>query len=136
MSVARGEPHATLEALPLVALDRDRVPGQALDRACWEFEFYVTGHGVDPRLVQSLAQRARSFCAQPLERKLQIAMSRAGRARRGYFPVGGELTSGRPDRKEGASAASWVLRIRACSPAGPCMGAIAFPTCPGSGSRC
>jgi isopenicillin N synthase-like dioxygenase len=28
-------------------------------------------------------------------------MSRGGRAWRGYFPVGGELTSGRPDLKEG-----------------------------------
>src|SRR6185437_3609176 len=33
--------------------------------------------------------------------KLQIAMARGGRAWRGYFPVGGELTSGRPDQKEG-----------------------------------
>jgi isopenicillin N synthase-like dioxygenase len=32
---------------------------------------------------------------------MQIAMSRGGRAWRRYFPVGGELTSGRPDRKEG-----------------------------------
>jgi isopenicillin N synthase-like dioxygenase len=32
---------------------------------------------------------------------MRIAMSRAGRAWRGYFPVGGELTSGKPDRKEG-----------------------------------
>ena len=28
-------------------------------------------------------------------------MARGGRAWRGYFPVGGELTSGRPDQKEG-----------------------------------
>ena len=28
-------------------------------------------------------------------------MSRGGRAWRGWFPVGGELTSGRADRKEG-----------------------------------
>jgi isopenicillin N synthase-like dioxygenase len=28
-------------------------------------------------------------------------MSRGGRAWRGYFPVGGELTSGDPDMKEG-----------------------------------
>src|SRR5260370_19631362 len=30
-----------------------------------------------------------------------IAMERGGRAWRGYFPVGGELTSGKPDLKEG-----------------------------------
>ena len=28
-------------------------------------------------------------------------MARGGRAWRGYFPVGGELTSGQPDLKEG-----------------------------------
>ena len=28
-------------------------------------------------------------------------MSRGGRAWRGYFPVGDELTSGKPDQKEG-----------------------------------
>jgi isopenicillin N synthase-like dioxygenase len=32
---------------------------------------------------------------------MNIAMARGGRAWRGYFPVGGELTSGRPDRKQG-----------------------------------
>ena len=32
---------------------------------------------------------------------MQIHMSRGGRAWRGYFPVGGELTSGQPDLKEG-----------------------------------
>src|ERR1044072_3444292 len=31
----------------------------------------------------------------------EIAMSRGGRAWRGYFPLGGELTSGQPDLKEG-----------------------------------
>ena len=37
-------------------------------------------------------------------------MARGGRAWRGYFPVGGELTSGRPDRKEGH-----LLRRRAAA---------------------
>ena len=34
-------------------------------------------------------------------RRPTIAMARGGRAWRGWFPVGGELTSGVPDRKEG-----------------------------------
>jgi isopenicillin N synthase-like dioxygenase len=37
----------------------------------------------------------------PEARKLEIAMARGGRAWRGYFPIGGELTSGMPDLKEG-----------------------------------
>jgi isopenicillin N synthase-like dioxygenase len=44
---------------------------------------------------------AASFFALPLEQKLAIAMVNGGPAWRGYFPVDGELTSGRPDRKEG-----------------------------------
>src|SRR5262249_25379976 len=41
------------------------------------------------------------FFQQPLEQKMEISMSRGGRAWRGYFPIGGELTSGQPDLKEG-----------------------------------
>jgi isopenicillin N synthase-like dioxygenase len=73
-----------------------------LDHACAEFGFfYVTGHGVDPSLVLALQKLAQQFFALPVEEKLEIAMARGGRAWRGYFPLGGELTSGRPDRKEG-----------------------------------
>lgn len=63
--------------------------------------FYVTGHGVPATLLADLAAAAAEFFALPLEGKLQIAMERGGRAWRGYFPVGGELTSGQPDLKEG-----------------------------------
>jgi isopenicillin N synthase-like dioxygenase len=73
-----------------------------LDHACAEFGFfYVTGHGVDPAPVLALQKLAQQFFALPVEEKLEIAMTRGGRAWRGYFPLGGELTSGRPDRKEG-----------------------------------
>src|SRR5580704_7040794 len=76
--------------------------GPALDRACREFGFfYAIGHGVSPALPARLMTLARTFFALPLEQKLAIEMARGGRAWRGYFPVDGELTSGRPDRKEG-----------------------------------
>jgi isopenicillin N synthase-like dioxygenase len=76
--------------------------GAALDRACCGFGFfYVTGHGIDPALSAQMIAFARRFFALPLEQKLEIAMAHGGRAWRGYFPVDGELTSGRPDRKEG-----------------------------------
>ncbi len=79
----------------------DRI-GVELDRACAQFGFfYVTGHGVDPRLCDALQRLAARFFALPAEEKLRISMIHGGRAWRGYFPVGGELTSGRPDRKEG-----------------------------------
>lgn len=63
--------------------------------------FYALGHGVDPGLQARLHELSRYFFAQDPDTKLRIAMARGGRAWRGYFPVGGELTSGVPDQKEG-----------------------------------
>ena len=63
--------------------------------------FYVTGHTVDLGLRQRLDVLSRRFFAQPLEAKMAIRMELGGPAWRGYFPVGQELTSGKPDLKEG-----------------------------------
>ena len=63
--------------------------------------FYIVGHRVDERLQQRLEDLSRSFFDQPLQTKLETRMERGGAAWRGYFPVGGELTSGKPDLKEG-----------------------------------
>jgi isopenicillin N synthase-like dioxygenase len=80
---------------------RDHVAAQ-LDWAAAEFGFfYVVGHGVDRALIDSVMALSRKFFAWSEAEKLKIRMSLGGRAWRGYFPVGGELTSGRPDRKEG-----------------------------------
>lgn len=73
-----------------------------LDRACREHGFfYVSGHGVSEELQDRLDRAARDFFALPEVEKAGIAMARGGRAWRGWFPFEGELTSGRPDRKEG-----------------------------------
>jgi isopenicillin N synthase-like dioxygenase len=78
-----------------------RVASQ-IDKACRQVGFfYIIGHGVDAGLQQRLHAFSRAFFAQPVEVKQHIAMSRGGRAWRGYFRVGDELTSGRPDQKEG-----------------------------------
>ncbi len=75
---------------------------EQIQAACRERGFfYVTGHGVPSGLLADLADASAEFFALPLAAKLEIAMERGGRAWRGYFPVGGELTSGRPDLKEG-----------------------------------
>jgi isopenicillin N synthase-like dioxygenase len=63
--------------------------------------FYAINHGIDPALIHRLASQARTFFGQPEAAKMQIPMSAGGRAWRGYFPLGGELTSNRPDWKEG-----------------------------------
>ncbi|HEX2011733.1 MAG TPA: 2-oxoglutarate and iron-dependent oxygenase domain-containing protein [Roseateles sp.] len=63
--------------------------------------FYITGHGVAPALTARLEDLSRQFFALPESQKLRWPMSEGGRAWRGYFQAGGELTSGRPDWKEG-----------------------------------
>lgn len=81
--------------------DRDTVAAQ-IGQACRECGFfYIVGHGVDNELQQQMEQLSRQFFAQDLETKLKIRMALGGKAWRGYFPVGGELTSGKPDLKEG-----------------------------------
>ncbi len=81
--------------------ERHTVASQ-IGQACRECGFfYVVGHGVDECLQQRLEELSRQFFAQDLQTKLQIRMALGGKAWRGYFPVGGELTSGKPDLKEG-----------------------------------
>jgi isopenicillin N synthase-like dioxygenase len=78
------------------------IVGEAIDSACREMGFfYLVGHGLDPVLLDDLESLARQFFARPDSEKSEIAMARAGRAWRGWFPVGAELTSGIPDNKEG-----------------------------------
>jgi isopenicillin N synthase-like dioxygenase len=94
-------PSAASASLPVIDL---RLPGQdgALDRACSEFGFfYLVGHGIDSQLTDRLTQLSHQFFACDQADKLRIHMSKGGRAWRGYFPLGGELTSGEPDLKEG-----------------------------------
>ncbi|HUP84866.1 MAG TPA: 2-oxoglutarate and iron-dependent oxygenase domain-containing protein [Acidimicrobiales bacterium] len=90
------------DEIPVIDLSDVDVAAPAIDRACRETGFfYVVGHGVDPALGQRLDALAREFFALPEEEKAEIAMTRGGRAWRGWFPIGGELTSGVADRKEG-----------------------------------
>lgn len=75
---------------------------RSIGEACRTFGFfYAVGHGVDPGLERRLEEASRRFFALPLHEKMEIRMERGGRAWRGYFPVGDELTSGKPDLKEG-----------------------------------
>lgn len=79
-----------------------RAVAAEIGQACRECGFfYIIGHGVDEGLQQRLEHLSRRFFAQEVESKMEIQMARGGRAWRGYFPVGGELTSGQPDLKEG-----------------------------------
>jgi isopenicillin N synthase-like dioxygenase len=91
-----------IDVAGLVAGHDDPAVGAALDRACRDMGFfYVSGHGVDDALQQRLDDAARAFFALPEATKGEISMASGGRAWRGWFPLGGELTAGRPDSKEG-----------------------------------
>ena len=63
--------------------------------------FHVVGHGIEPEVLDRLQVEARRFFDLPEAEKRKIEMARGGIAWRGWFPLRGELTSGRPDNKEG-----------------------------------
>jgi isopenicillin N synthase-like dioxygenase len=72
--------------------------------ACKEIGFfYVTNHGVSLDLCQQLFREGRHFFEQPVEKKNEVSMNNSPQNRevRGYFPLDGELTLNKPDRKEG-----------------------------------
>src|SRR5262245_51124501 len=107
---------------PLLHRTEDRYAvAEEIGSACREYGFfYIVGHAVNEGLQQQLEELSRQFFAQELETKLELQMARGGRAWRGYFPVGGELTSGQPDQKEGlyfgAELGADHLLVRAGTP--------------------
>lgn len=102
MTHAERLPIINVAALAAGDAARAAQAGDEIGRACRDLGFfYATGHGVGADTLAALAVASRRFFALPEARKMEIAMVRGGRAWRGYFPVGGELTSGRPDRKQG-----------------------------------
>lgn len=101
MTDAPGVP--IVDVAPLVTGDGDQAAvSHAIGRACRvNGFFYVAGHGVSEELQSRLDTAAHGFFDLDVETKLRIRMGLAGKAWRGYFPVGGKLTSGKPDLKEG-----------------------------------
>ncbi|MFP5488091.1 MAG: isopenicillin N synthase family dioxygenase [Acidimicrobiia bacterium] len=99
-------------ALPLIDVGALLDPGaddsavdavaREIDAACRSLGFFrITGHGISLDRFGALDAASRQFFALPDEAKAEVAMPLAGSAWRGWFPVRGEITSGRPDRKEG-----------------------------------
>lgn len=92
-----------VEHLPVIDL---RAPlaevASGLAHACETFGFfYLVNHGVDEALGLRLEALSHQFFALPEATKAAYSMAHGGRAWRGWFPLGHELTSGRPDWKEG-----------------------------------
>jgi isopenicillin N synthase-like dioxygenase len=123
-----------IDVAPLVnhTEDRARTAAQIGTACCESGFFYVVNHGVDELLCRRLEALSREFFAQSELQKMQIAMSRGGRAWRGYFPVGRELTSGQPDRKEGLYFGAELAVDHPAVKAGtPLHGPNLFPAIPG-----
>lgn len=82
-----------MSAIPLIDLADPHGPeavSAEIGRACGETGFFlVTGHGVDPRAIETGWQAARAFFDRPLEEKLSAAMPYPGYPY-GYSPVKGE----------------------------------------------
>lgn len=102
-------PDSNPTALPVIDVSAlvDAAPGRdaaaaQIGAACRTHGFfYATDHCVDQSLVARLEALSRRFFALDEPAKMQWRMALGGRAWRGYFPLAGELTSGRPDWKEG-----------------------------------
>ena len=126
-----GLPVIDVAALRSTGAARGDVARQ-LDAACRDVGFfYVVGHAVDDGLQRRLEALSREFFGLPEDEKSRIAMAGGGRAWRGWFPVGGELTSGRPDRKEGIYFGAELTRDHPRVAAGvPLHGPNLFPARP------
>lgn len=115
---------------PLITGIGDRaLVAEQIRQACqdWGF-FYITGHAVEEQLQHDLEELSRQFFAQDLDTKMRIRMELGGRAWRGYFPIGDELTSGKPDQKEGIYFGSELDKAHPLVRAGtPMHGANLFP---------
>jgi isopenicillin N synthase-like dioxygenase len=115
----------------------DGTPGRStgaseLGQACRESGFfYIVGHCVDEGLQLRLRELSREFFAQDVETKMSIRMALGGRAWRGYFRVGDELTSGKPDQKEGLYFGAELATDHPLVEAGtPLYGPNLFPDTP------
>jgi isopenicillin N synthase-like dioxygenase len=87
--------------LPIIDVTSPSAPVE-IDRACRQFGFFaISNHGVSEKLYAEVLNIAIDFFSRPDEEKALVALARGGSAWRGWFPLGGELTSGVPDLKEG-----------------------------------
>ena len=87
--------------LPVIDLASTSAPTE-IDAACRQFGFFaIRNHGVSNELREAVLRVAIEFFARSDDEKANVALARGGSAWRGWFPLGGELTSGVPDLKEG-----------------------------------
>lgn len=96
---------ATIPIINVQSLKNENTAAEEANKigvACREHGFfYIAQHGVNEALQDKLHNVSKAFFALPESEKIKIAMIHGGKAWRGYFPLHGEMTSGKPDRKEG-----------------------------------
>jgi len=74
---------------------------RALDEACRNHGFfYVTGHGVDPALIQRLNDLFIEFFQLPLEQKMKTVVDDKTDPLAGYIPLGAEVVRGSKRMRE------------------------------------
>lgn len=98
--------YPSIPVIDLTALLQDgngqeKIAGEIHDACRSSGFFYLSGHQVDLDIQQQLEILSKEFFDLPEILKQEIRMELGGKAWRGYFPVGAELTSGKPDVKEG-----------------------------------
>lgn len=96
-------------SLPVPQLDLSRFDGSPKERAAFLSElraaahdvgfFYLTGHGIEPALLDELLGQTRRFFALPEAEKLAIEMVHSPHFR-GYNRIGAEITRERRDWRE------------------------------------
>ncbi len=90
-----------METLPIIDPADPGAPG-AIDAACRSVGFFAVPLGEPLAGARDeLIALAGEFFALAEAEKAQVSMAVGGTAWRGWFPLGGELTSGVPDGKEG-----------------------------------
>ncbi len=89
--------------IPLIDLSLpDKTTALMIAGACEAHGFFcIKNHGISSELQNRLDSLSRDFFDLPLPEKNKIHMKLGGLAWRGFFAIGEELTSGKPDLKEG-----------------------------------